>query len=77
VRGALAVPVTWTRVPAGENETVRHRLPAAEGDMGESFLVLRVPTGKDVIAPDVQLQLWYARSTQSPAGSVKAPRDVR
>jgi hypothetical protein len=72
----FAVPVTWTRVPAGENEALRYRLPAAEGDMGESFLVLRVPTGEDVVAPDVQLALWYARFTQPDGRPTKSAAAV-
>src|SRR5262245_59184045 len=60
----FAVPATWTRVPAAENEAARYRLPAVEGDMGETFLVLREPRGEDAVGPDAQLQLWYARFTQ-------------
>src|SRR5262249_17238295 len=33
----FAVPTTWTRVPAvADQEAARYRLPAAEGDLGES-----------------------------------------
>lgn len=60
----FTVPVTWTRVPAGENEAARYRLPAAEGDMGESFLVLRTADDQEVVPPNAQLELWYARFTQ-------------
>jgi hypothetical protein len=72
----FAVPVTWTRVPAAENEAARYRLPAAEGDMAESFLVLRVPTGEDVVAPDAQLALWYARFTQPDGRPTKSAAAV-
>jgi hypothetical protein len=72
----FAVPVTWTRVPAAESEAVRYRLPAAEGEMGEAFLVLRVPTGEDVVAPDTQLELWYARFTQPDGRPTKATAGV-
>ena len=60
----FAVPVTWTRVPAGEDEAARYRLPAADGDMAESFVVLRTASGDDAVAADAQLELWYARFTQ-------------
>jgi len=68
----FAVPTTWTRLPAGEAEAARYRLPPAEGDMGESILVLRAPSGEDVMATDEQLERWYARFTQPDGRPTKA-----
>jgi len=72
----FAVPVTWTRVPAAENEVARYRLPAAEGDMGESFLVLRTQSAEEVVPPDAQLELWYARFTQPDGRPTRAAASV-
>ena len=72
----FAVPVTWTRVPAGENEAARYGLPAAEGDMAEAFVVLRTVSGADVLPPDAQLELWYARFAQPDGRPTKVAASV-
>ena len=72
----FAVPVTWTRVPASENEAARYRLPAAQGDMDEAFLVLRTVGGDEVVSPDAQLELWYARFTQPDGRPTKSVASV-
>jgi hypothetical protein len=72
----FTVPATWTRVPAADNEAARYRLPAAGGDMGESFLVLRTTEGEDAVPPNAQLELWYARFTQPDGRETKAAASV-
>jgi hypothetical protein len=72
----FAVPVAWTRVPAAENEAARYRLPTAEGDMAESFLVVRTVSGEETATPDAQLDVWYARFTQPDGRPTKATASV-
>jgi hypothetical protein len=69
----FAVPANWTRVPAvADSDAARYLLPPAKGDLGESVLVLRAPSGAAVAAPEDQLERWYARFTQPDGQATKS-----